>query len=156
MKTNGKFIVLDAVITATDMTEKELKLWYEKRQSASADLVASIFPVVYKNGNNFEVLSKLIPARKDEICGYELLPGIFLAKKCGTDGNVESTTWNNCKIFAETMSFNDKKDFLPTKEVLNKNWNGELRDKIQAMDKFLCHNEVDAESRSSDVIYCGI
>jgi hypothetical protein len=155
MKTNEKFSVLDAVITATRMTEKKLKLWYEKRQSASADPINSIFPIVYKIGNGFEVLPEFISSRKHKIWGYELLPGIILAKKCGADGNVESMTWNNCKAFAGKMSLNGKCGSLPSKKVLKQNWSEELIGKIQAMDKFLCKNGVNAESRSGGY-YCGI
>lgn len=145
--------ILDALASA-GMKISEVEAWLKSQNNSS---VKSLFPIVYKVGNNFEVLPELIPSRKGEVWGYELLPGIFLAKKCGVDGNVESTTWDNCKAFAKKMSLNGKSGSLPSKEILKKNWSEELRNKIRAMDRFLCENAVDAESRSADDIdYCGI
>jgi hypothetical protein len=125
--------------------------------SASASVESPVFSLVYKNGNSFEVLPELIPSRKDEVWGYALLPGIFLAKKCGEDSNFKETTWGNCKSFAEEMSLKGKHGSLPSKEVLKQNWSEELRRKIQDMDEFLCDHGVDAETRSRNYVdYCGV
>lgn len=162
MKTTEKFAVLDAVIAATGMTEGELNLWLQKRQSTpdptptptSTDVIKSILPVVYKKGNEFEILPHLDLNRKDDVWGYELFPGAVLAKKCGADGNVESTTWSNCKAFAKKVTLNGKAGALPSKEVLKKHWSEELRNRLKAMDKFLLENGVAAEPEYYGVPWC--
>lgn len=152
MKTNE---ILDALISA-GMKEEEVATWLQSRQSTTSGIIQSTLPVVYKNGTNFEVLPHLDLSRKAEVWGFEIIPGIVLAKKCGTDGNVESITRNNFKVFAEKHKLNGKSGSLPSQWVLRMNWSIELSHKIQAMDEFLCNNGVDAESRSAeDINYVG-
>ncbi len=158
MKTNEKFAMLNAVVIAAEMNEKEIREWFEARQTTSKPKstggIKSIFPIVYKKGNDFEILPELDLARKDEVWGYEIVPGIVLAKKCGADNNVKSTTWGNVKGFAERCRLNGKQGKLPSKNVLKQNWSQELRENIQKMDDFLCDNGIDAEEEYVGCLWC--
>ena len=84
MKTTAeKFTELDAFIVATGMTEEELTKWYESRSlKVIGEPPFKMFGI--KDNKLFEVT----PSDKDwrsEVKLYELLPNIFVAKKCGTD-----------------------------------------------------------------------
>ena len=117
----------------------------------------TLLPVVYKNGETFEILPHLDLNRKDEVWGFEIFPYVILAKKCGSDGNIKNTSWENCKAFAEKTSCDGKTGSLPSITVFKNHWNRELKNKIQAMDKFLCENEIKGENRSStDARYIGV
>ena len=125
--------------------------------------IKSVFPVVYRRGNEFEILPELILERKNEVWGYEIMPGIVIAKKCGSDTNVESVDWYNSKTFAETSVLRGKRGALPSRTIVSKLRARDflvLRSQIQEMDKFLCNNGIDAETRSeknpryAGVIWC--
>ncbi len=158
MKTNEKFAMLNAVVIAAEMNEKEIREWFEARQTTSKPKstggIKSIFPIVYKKGNDFEILPELDLARKDEVWGYEIVPGIVLAKKCGADNNVESTAWDNVREFAEQCRLDGKQGKLPSEKVLAENWSQELRENIQKMDAFLCEKGIDAETEYLGAIWC--
>lgn len=167
MKTTEKFAILNALVVATKMTDEEIKNWLLSRQTlpdttdditiSSTRSVKPILPIVYKKGNDFEILPELVLERKDDVWGYEIMPNIILAKKCGAVDNVENTTWGNIKTFAEKCILNGKKGCLPSKEVLIHNWSIELRDKIKMMDRFLNANGVNAEVRSAEKeVYIGV
>ena len=79
--------------------------------------IKSLFPIVYQRGYLFEILPELDLTRKDEVWGYEIMPGIILAKKCGY------ATWDNVRLFAEDCVLNGKWGKLPSKEVLEQGWN---------------------------------
>ena len=155
MKKNEKFKVLNAVLQATieaiQMNDAELKEWFKTLHSPST-LKAKPkppFPIAYKKDNNFEILNELILDRKDEIWGFEILPDIILAKKCGAYGNVNNTSWDCVKSFAEKCLLNGKKGSLPSANMLDDYWDKSLKEKIQAMDIFLINNGIDAEKRSA-------
>ena len=125
--------------------------------------IKSVFPVVYRRGNKFEILPELILERKDEVWGYEIMPCVVIAKKCGADSNVESANWYNSKEIAQTFVLNGMRGSLPSRSNVAKlkapDWKG-LRCRIQKMDRFLCDNGIDAESRSLEnpryvgVVWC--
>ena len=75
METKEKIQKLDSVIETSKMTEEELTLWWTLRQPHPA------FKIAYKKGDNIEILPELILERKDEIWGFEIIPGVILAKK---------------------------------------------------------------------------
>ncbi len=160
MKTKEKFEALNAFVASLKIDEKEIREWFEARQTTSKPKstggIKSIFPIVYKKGNDFEILPELDLARKDEVWGYEIMPGIVLARKCGCDNNVESTTWYEVKSFAESCRLNGKQGKLLSKNVflLEQHWSRELRDNIQKMDAFLCKNGIDAENDCVGILWC--
>lgn len=153
MKTKEKFAALNEVIVATEMTEEELYQWFQSRRTSPVttdDLygIDTIFPIVYKKRNEFEVLPKLILEREDEIWGYEIMPNLILAKKC------DGVTWNDAKAFAEKCVLNGKQGHLPSKEITPFLNDLKLRALIHAMDEFLCQFKIDAENYSVGAIWC--
>ncbi len=164
MNTSEKFAKLDALVVETGISEEELNQWFEVRKTSAvaSDVIStsstggikSIFPIAYKKGNEFEILPELILERKDEVWGYEIMPNVILAKKCGADGNVENTNWYNAKAFAKKCVLMGKQGDLPFKEVLDRNWSAELKNKIKEMDKFLSENNIDAERKRIGIIWC--
>ena len=125
--------------------------------------IKSVFPVVYRRGNEFEILPELILERKNEVWGYEIMPCVVIAKKCGADSNVESANWYNSKKFAQTSVLNGMRGSLPSRAIVAKLKARDflvLRSQIQKMDRFLCDNGIDAETRSeknpryAGVVWC--
>ncbi len=110
--------------------------------------IKSLFPIVYQRGYLFEILPELDLTRKDEVWGYEIMPGIILAKKCGY------AAWDNVRLFAEDCVMNGKWGKLPSKEVLEQGWNEELEENIRKMDKFLCEKGIDAERDFEGILWC--
>ena len=146
-----KIKMLNSVIETLEITEDELTMWWKLRQGHP------VFKVAYKKGSDFEILPELIWERKDEIWGFEIIPGVILAKKTGQDKNVKTTSWNEVKIFAENCIFNGKKGSLPSFQTLQDGWTDKLVYEIQSMDMYLCNNEIDGESKSAeDLNYVGI
>ncbi|MBE6453122.1 MAG: hypothetical protein E7012_06515 [Alphaproteobacteria bacterium] len=139
MEKHKKYAALDAIDAATEIPTNPNK---------------PIFSIGYKRGNEFEILPEFIPERKGEIWGYEILPNILLAKKCGPDGNVISTTWNNVKSFADACKLEGKNGSLPFKEILYQNRAKGLPQRIKLMDNFLRENGVDAEEEAVGKIWC--
>ena len=165
MNLNEKFEKLNAFVVSLKMNEEEIEKWFQSRRNSSSgdskstsrsEGIKSIFPIVYKKGNDFEILPELDLARKDEVWGYEIMPGIVLARKCGCDNNVESTTWYEVKSFAESCRLNGKQGKLLSTEVLlfKQIWSRELRENIQKMDAFLCKNGIDAENDCVGIFWC--
>ena len=164
MNTNEKFAKLDALVVETGISEEELTWWFKSRQTLPATTdgsspslggIKSIFPIAYKKGDEFEIFQEFIPERKDEIWGYEIMPNIILAKKCGADGNVESTSWDNAKAFAEKCVFNGKRGHLPSVSVLKwKFYKEPLMDKVDQMDKFMLKKGIDAERKFYGTVWC--
>ena len=164
MNTNEKFAKFDALVVETGISEDELTQWFDARKTSAvaSDVIAtsstggikSIFPIAYKKGNEFEILPELILERKDEVWGYEIMPNVILAKKCGADGNVENTNWYNADAFAKNCVLIGKQGHLPSKEVLKHHWNMELSNKILAMDWFLLKRGINAENRLVGSIWC--
>ncbi len=149
----------DFVASLNIINEEKLAQWFQSRHTSSTAEstggIKSIFPIVYKKGNDFEILPYLDLARKDEVWGYEILSGIILAKKCGGDGNYETTTWDHVKSFAERCSLNGKQGELPSKEVLAKICGQELEENIQKMDEFLCKNGINAQKEfKATLLWC--
>ena len=142
METRKKIKMLNSVIEASEITEDELQLWWKLRQATPS------FRIAYKKGNNFELHYEFIQERIDEIWGFEIIPGIILAKKTGPDHNVETTTWDNVKNFAENCILEGKKGSLPSLKEIKDKWTEMLTFEIQSMDKYLCLNEVDGETKS--------
>lgn len=160
MRKNEKFAVLDSVIAATEMTEKEIVSWFQSRQTSHVATEGRstsdgiIFPIAYKSGLEFEVLPEFIPERKDEIWGYEIMPGIIFAKRCGDNGDVEDTSKSAASTFAANSLLNGERGTLPSEKDLKDGWSEELKKKIQEMGKFLCENGVDAETKCEGAIWC--
>ena len=162
MNTNEKFAKLDALVVETGISEEELTWWFKSRQTLPATTdgsslggIKSIFPIAYKKGDEFEIFQEFIPERKDEIWGYEIMPNIILAKKCGADGNVESTSWDNAKAFAEKCVFNGKRGHLPSVNALKRKLYEEpLMDKVDQMDKFMLKKGIDAERKFYGTVWC--
>lgn len=146
MKTNEKFAMLNAAVIAAEMNDKEIREWFEARQTTSKPKstggIKSIFPIVYKKGNDFEILPELDLARKDEVWGYEVMPGIVLAKKCNAYNNGVSNSWDNVREFAKQCRLDGKQGELPSKKVLVENWDWDLAENIQKMDEFLFENGI--------------
>jgi len=122
-----------------------------------------VFPMFELVDGQFKPLSTTDENWQSRIWGYEIIPAqdgnpaVILAKKCGEDGNVEDTTWNDFKAFAESVVLEGKTGALPSKEYLREQWTEELRDNIQAMDGFLVEEGADGEDRTADDIdYVGI
>lgn len=149
MKKEEKFKLLDAVIVATEMTEKEVEVYFQSRKG----IVQSIFPIAYKRENNFEILPYLDYARKKEVWGFEIMPGVILAKRCDTVDGVKADEWIISKNFAEKCTMAGKQGKLPSKELLKQNWSIELITNIRKMDEFLCEYDVNAEQRSSEKLW---
>ena len=164
MNTNEKFAKLDALVVETGISEEELTWWFKSRQTLPATTdgsspslggIKSIFPIAYKKGDEFEIFQEFIPERKDEIWGYEIMPNIILAKKCGADGNVESTSWDNAKAFAEKCVFNGKRGHLPSVNALKRKFYEEpLMDKVDQMDNFMLKKGIDAERKFYGTVWC--
>lgn len=164
MNTNEKFAKLDALVVETGISEEELTWWFKSRQTLPATTDGSspslggikpIFPIAYKKGDEFEIFQEFIPERKDEIWGYEIMPNIILAKKCGADGNVESTSWDNAKAFAEKCVFNGKRGHLPSASVLKqKLYEKPLMYKVDQMDNFMLKKGINAERKFYGTVWC--
>lgn len=165
MNTNEKFAALNKVVAETKMTEEEITQWFDARKTSavapdvigtsSTGGIKSIFPIAYKKGDEFEIFQEFIPERKDEIWGYEIMPNIILAKKCGADGNVESTSWDNAKAFAEKCVFNGKRGHLPSVSALKwKYYKEPLMYKVDQMDKFMLKKGIDAERKFYGTVWC--
>lgn len=146
MNTNEKFAALNKVVAETKMTEEEITKWFQSRKP--------IFPLAYNKGSKFEILPELIPERKDEIWGYEIMPNFILARKCGKARGVWGTSWSDARIFAGECVINEIYGHLPSKKVLEQNWNMGLANKIKQMDKFLYERCIDAERDYIGIVRC--
>ena len=145
MKTNEKFALLNEAVINAGMNEKEIALWFQLRQEALLQ-----FPIAYKKGDTFEILPYLDLSRKDYVWGYEILPGIVMAKKCGIVCDIKDTTWDTSKAYAEKCRLDGKTGKLPSLKVLKQEWSTLLLDKIQKMDMYLCNQGIDAEPYSTE------
>ena len=158
MKTKEKFEALNEFVASLKIDEKEIREWFEARQTTSkpksTEGIKSIFPIVYKKGNDFEILPELDLARKEEVWGYEIMPGIIMAKRCGSNGSIAFNKWNSTKFFAENCMLNGKQGKMPSQERLFANWNKEIAEKIIAMDRFLCDNGILAEKTYIGSVWC--
>lgn len=158
MEKNKKYEALNKLVASLGMDEEEISDWLQSRKTSSKAKSTKnnncIFPIAYKRENNFEILPELDLTRISEVWGYEIIPGIILAKKCGSNGSVETTTWDNVKSFAESCRLNGKQGKLPSSRMLTQNWINGLNANIQAMDKFLCENGIDAEKVYRGIIWC--
>ena len=110
--------------------------------------IKSIFPIVYQRGYRFEILPELDLTRKDDVWGYEVMPGIILAKKCGY------ATWYDAKSFAEDCVLNGKWGKLPSKKALEQGWSEELEENVRKMDAFLCEKGINAERDFEGILWC--
>ncbi len=112
----------------------------------NTNLVSTAVPLVYKKDTIFYVLNGIDTLRKSEIWGFMLNPGIFLRKTEGGAGrwqDVESMNWFDCKVFAESMTFNGKTGRLPSKELLAK-YKGQEKDAIDETVNILKQHGIDA------------
>ena len=104
-----------------------------------------ILPLVYKRGNEFEILHELDLNRKDEFWGFQLKSGILLKATCGAGDDVESTTWNNFKDFAESMMLNGKQGCLASQDLFKKFCGSKEREAVEATAEFLKENGIEAD-----------
>ena len=144
MKTN-KINALEAVIAALEISENELTNWFNNRGKDKTGLIPTELPLVYRRGNELTVENGLNLSRKSELWGIQLLSGVMVALTCGSGNNVSDTTWGKVKKFAEKMTFNGKPGILPSKDVLNKHWSNEEREKYATTIAVLKENGIDAD-----------
>ena len=163
MDLNEKFEKLNTLVVSLKMNEEEIEKWFQSRRNSSSgdskstsrsEGVKSIFPIVYKKGDMFEILPELDLARKEEVWGYEIMPGIIMAKRCGSNGSIAFNKWNSTKFFAENCMLNGKQGKMPSRELVFANWNKEIAEKIIAMDRFLCDNGILAEKTYIGSVWC--
>jgi hypothetical protein len=109
------------------------------------NLIPTALPLVYRRGNVLTVENGLNLNRKHELRGIQLLSGVMVALQRGPGNNISSATWKNVKRFAETMTFNGKQGFLPSKNALKEHWGTEEQTKLAATVKVLKENEIEAD-----------
>ena len=131
-----KIKALEAVIAALEISESELKDWFNNR----GGFIPTDLPLVYRRGNELTVENGLDLSRTSELWGIQLLSGAHVALKCG--GNVPVTTREEVK----KMRLNGKPGFLPSKDVLKKHWGSTEKEKFVATIKILRKNEIEADN----------
>lgn len=109
------------------------------------NLIPTALPLVYRRGNVLAIENGLDLNHKHELWGIQLLSGVMIALQCGPGNNVSSTTWKNVKRFAETMTFNGKPGFLPSKDVLRGHSGNTEREKFLVTVEILKKNEIEAD-----------
>ena len=140
-----KFEKLEKVLSELNISDKELMNWVNNRSKSPAGLIPTALPLVYRRGNELTVENGLNLSRKSELWGIQLLSGVMVALTCGSGNNVSDTTWGKVKKFAEKMTFNGKPGILPSKDVLNKHWSNEEREKYATTIAVLKENGIDAD-----------
>ncbi len=140
-----KFEKLEKVLSELNISDKELMNWVNNRSKSPAGLIPTALPLVYRRGNELTVENGLNLSRKSELWGIQLLSGVMVALTCGSGNNVSETTWDEVKKFAEKMTFNGKPGILPSKDVLNKHWSNEEREKYATTIAVLKENGIDAD-----------
>ena len=70
--------VLSTVVLATEISNADLQQWVQSR----VGILDSVFPVVYRKNNKFEVLPHLEMSRRNDVWGYEIMPIFLFQKKC--------------------------------------------------------------------------
>ncbi len=108
-------------------------------------MIPTALPLVYRRGNVLAIENGLDLNHKHELWGIQLLSGVMIALQCGPGNNVSSTTWKNVKRFAETMTFNGKPGFLPSKDVLRGHSGNTEREKFLVTVEILKKNEIEAD-----------
>ena len=112
------------------------------------------FPIVYQIGNDeFEVLPDFVPERRWQIWGYEITPGVIIAKKRGRVDGLSDVNWYNVKHFSEKVTINGKEGRLPSKSELKGLWSRALKERIDGMDQFLVNQGVAAEQRNMGICW---
>ena len=140
-----KFEKLEKVLSELNISDKELINWVNNRSKSPAGLIPTALPLVYRRGNELTVENGLNLSLKNELWGIQLLSGVMVALTCGSGNNVSDTTWGKVKKFAEKMTFNGKPGILPSKDVLNKHWSNEEREKYATTIAVLKENGIDAD-----------
>jgi len=123
--------------------------------NASRVVTSDIFPIVYQIGENeFEILPDFISKRAKQVWGYEVVPGVILAKKCGAVQGLSNTEWDNVKHFTEKATINGNKGRLPSKSELEELRSDSLKRRIREMDQFLINQGVEAEKKYYGAVWC--
>lgn len=117
------------------------------------DVIGTALPLVYRRGNEFEVLNGLDLSRKDELWGIQLTSGVMVALKCGSGNNVSKTTWEKVKRFAEKMRFEGEPGFLPSKDVLIEHWDDTEKIRLAKTVYVLKENKIEADGYEG-IIWC--
>ena len=146
-----KFEKLEKVLSELNISDKELMNWVNNRSKSPAGLIPTALPLVYRCGNELTVENGLNLSRKHELWGIQLLSGVMVALQRGPGNNISSATWKNVKRFAETMTFNGKPGFLPSKNALKEHWGTEEQTKLAATVKVLKENEIEADGYQGSI-----
>ena len=146
-----KFEKLEKVLSELNISDKELINWVNNRSKSPAGLIPTALPLVYRRGNELTVENGLNLSRKHELWGIQLLSGVMVALQRGPGNNISSATWKNVKRFAETMTFNGKQGFLPSKNALKEHWGTEEQTKLAATVKVLKENEIEADGYQGSI-----
>ena len=146
-----KFEKLEKVLSELNISDKELMNWVNNRSKSPAGLIPTALPLVYRRGNVLTVENGLNLNRKHELWGIQLLSGVMVALQRGPGNNISSATWKNVKRFAETMTFNGKQGFLPSKNALKEHWGTEEQTKLAATVKVLKENEIEADGYQGSI-----
>ena len=146
-----KFEKLEKVLSELNISDKELINWVNNRSKGPVGLIPTALPLVYRRGNVLTVENGLNLNRKHELWGIQLLSGVMVALQRGPGNNISSATWKNVKRFAETMTFNGKQGFLPSKNALKEHWGTEEQTKLAATVKVLKENEIEADGYQGSI-----
>ena len=146
-----KFEKLEKVLSELNISDKELINWVNNRSKGPVGLIPPALPLVYRRGNVLTVENGLNLNRKHELWGIQLLSGVMVALQRGPGNNISSATWKNVKRFAETMTFNGKPGFLPSKNALKEHWGTKEQTKLAATVKVLKENEIEADGYQGSI-----
>ena len=108
---NEKFEKLDALIAELEISDCELRKWYNKR-SEKDNIIPTVLPLVYRQRYKLIVKNGLDLRCKDNLWGIQLSSGIMIALRCGAEDDVITTTWDYVRIFAQKMKIRYVKKML--------------------------------------------
>ena len=145
--------VLEAVVSAMKISNSDLEDWFKARKRGN--FIPTDLPLVYCKGNEFFVENGLDLKRKKELWGIQLLSGVMVALKYGSQAmsslkfaaqnRIFSTACKDVVKFAEMIRFNEKQGFIPLLSVLDKHWGQEEKEKFVATVEILRENGIDAD-----------
>lgn len=141
---NEKFEKLDALIAELEISDCELRKWYNKR-SEKDNIIPTVLPLVYRQRYKLIVKNGLDLRCKDNLWGIQLSSGIMIALRCGAEDDVITTTWDYVRIFAQKIKFNHESGSLPALDMLKKCWDDEEKNKFKAVFDVLSENDIDAD-----------
>lgn len=147
MKKKEKLARVVNLLAKSGITVENLKEWFiycEKQEKET------LFPMYEIEGNELRLLTMAQENWQDRVWGYQIFPGLILAKEVGLKGFCSGANWDNVKDFVQGLTFNSTACAMPSMELLGLIWGQKLRDNILAMDLFLREQGIEAGIKDGD------